>query len=81
MSKNEELSKFGQKFVLVPHSEKEGRFILSSDGTPEAEVDEELEDLQDIEEAISLPIDVDLQDMIDDPDVEIKEVNSSMFQL
>lgn len=79
-SKNEELSKFGHEFTLVPHETKEGLFILQN-GTAEIEIDEEVEDLHDLEEAISLPVDVDLQDLIDDADADVKEVKSSMFQL
>ena len=79
-SKNEELSKFGHEFTLVPHEKKEGLFILQN-GTAKIEIDGEVEDLQDLEEAISLPVDVDLQDLIDDSDANVKEVNSSMFQL
>lgn len=79
-SKNEELSKFGKEFTLIPHDKKEGLFILQNEST-KIEIDDEIEDLQDLEEAISLPVDVDLQDLIDDSDADIKEVNSSMFQL
>lgn len=80
MSKNEELSKFGQEFTLVPHEKKEGLFILQN-GATKVEIDDEVEDLQDLEETISLPVDVDLQDLIDDSDANVKEVPSSMFQL
>lgn len=79
-SKNEELSKFGQEFTLVPHEKKDGLFILQN-GTAKVEIDDEVEDLQDLEETISLPVDVDLQDLIDDSDANVKEVSSSMFQL
>ena len=79
-SKNEELSKFGQEFTLVPHEKKDGLFILQN-GTAKVEIDDEVEDLQDLEEAISIPVDVDLQDLIDDSDANVKEVSSSMFQL
>lgn len=79
-SKNEELSKFGQEFTLVPHEKKEGLFILQN-GAAKVEIDDEVEDLQDLEETISLPVDVDLQDLIDDSDANVKEVSSSMFQL
>lgn len=79
-SKNEELSKFGQEFTLVPHEKKDGLFILQN-GTAKVEIDDEVEDLQDLEETISIPVDVDLQDLIDDSDANVKEVSSSMFQL
>ena len=72
-SKNEELSKFGTEFTLIPHPKKDGIFILS---TGSVETDEEGED----EEEISYP-DIDIQEMIDDKDAEITEVPSSMFKL
>ena len=74
MSKNEELSKYGTEFTIIPHTKKDGLFILKSNT-----IKSEIEDLQDLEEEISSPIDVDLQDLLDDSD--IKEVNSSLFQL
>ena len=79
-SKNQELSKFGKEFTLIPHDKKEGLFILQNEST-KIEIDDEIENLQDLEEAISLPVDVDLQDLIDDSDANVKEVSSSMFQL
>ena len=79
-SKNEELSKFGKEFTLIPHDKKDGLFILQNSIT-KVEIDNEIENLQDLEEEISLPVDVDLQDLIDDTDANVKEVNSSMFQL
>ena len=73
-SKREELLKYGTEFTIIPHTKKDGLFILKSNT-----VKSEIEDLQDLEEEISSPIDVDLQDLLDDSD--IKEVNSSLFQL
>lgn len=71
-SKNSELAKFGEEFVLVQHPNKEGVFILNSGNVDTA--------LEEDEEEISLP-DIDLQDIIDDENAEITEVTASMFQL
>lgn len=80
-SKNEELSKFGHEFTLVPHDKKDDLFILQS-GDVKLDLEEtEVDDLDKLEEEISLPIDVDLQDLIDDKDAKVTEVSSSMFQL
>lgn len=78
-SKNEELSKYGTKFILVPHETKDGIFVLQNE---DSKLEKALDDTIDtIEEEIELPVDVDLQDLIDDKDITITEVNSSMFQL
>jgi hypothetical protein len=76
-SKHDELVKFGTEFDVVPHDKKEGLFILKNKDT---EITEEIEDLTDVEEKLELPIDIDLQDLIDDSD-DVMEVPSSMFQL
>lgn len=82
-SKNEELSKYGKEFLLVPHESKEGIFILrSEDGTIEKVLESAHDELElPEEEEIALPGDIDLQDLIDDENATITEVNSSMFQL
>lgn len=81
MSKNEELSKYGTEFILVPHETKDGIFVLQNeDAKLERALDDTLEKPDEPEEEIGLP-DIDLQDLIDDKDATITEVNSSMFQL
>lgn len=81
MSKNEELSKYGTEFILVPHETKDGIFVLQNeDAKLERALDDTLEKLDEPEEEIELP-DIDLQDLIDDQDATITEVSSSMFQL
>lgn len=80
-SKNEELSKYGTEFILVPHKTKDGIFVLQNeDAKLERALDDTLEKPDEPEEEIGLP-DIDLQDLIDDKDATITEVNSSMFQL
>ena len=81
-SKNEELSKYGTEFILVPHETKDGIFVLQNeDSKLEQALDDTLEKPDGPEEEIDLPMDIDLQDLIDDKDATITEVNSSMFQL
>lgn len=81
-SKNEELSKYGTEFILVPHETKDGIFVLRNEDTKlEQALDDTIEKPDGPEEEIDLPIDIDLQDLIDDKDATITEVSSSMFQL
>ena len=80
-SKNEELSKYGTEFILVPHETKDGIFVLQNEYAKlERALDDTLEKPDKPEEEIGLP-DIDLQDLIDDKDATITEVSSSMFQL
>lgn len=81
-SKREELSKYGTEFILVPHETKDGIFILQNENAKlEQALDDTIEKLDEAEEEIELPMDIDLQDLIDDKDATITEVSSSMFQL
>ena len=81
-SKNEELSKYGTEFILVPHETKDGIFVLQNeDSKLEQALDDTLEKPDGPEEDIELPMDIDLQDLIDDKDATITEVSPSMFQL
>ncbi len=81
-SKNEELSKYGTEFILVPHETKDGIFILKNENAKlEQALDDTIEKPDGSEEDIELPMDIDLQDLIDDKDATITEVSSSMFQL
>lgn len=80
-SKNEELSKYGSKFTLVPHPSKPGLFVLTSEtvkadqlvGDDNVSVDEE--------EAEDLPFDLSLDDLANGEDANISEVDSSFFKL
>lgn len=74
-SKNEELSKYGSEFKLIPHPTKSGLFILSSGenipilaGDDNVKVDED-------------PLDLSLEDLVDEKDATITEIDSSFFKL
>lgn len=71
-SKNEELAKYGTEFLVIPHSEKEGLYILK------AKVDELEQALEDTNNIVVE--DLDLQELIDE-DAQATEVPASMFQL
>lgn len=81
-SKNEELAKYGIEFTLIPHDSKNGIFILKNeDSELEQSLNTAVEKSVISNEEIELPMDIDLQDLIDDPDAEITEVDSSLFKL
>lgn len=81
-SKNEELSKYGTEFILVPHETKDGIFLLQNEDVKlEQALDDTIDKGDEPEEEIDLPMDIDLQDLIDDKDATVTEVSSSMFQL
>lgn len=78
-SKREELAKYGTKFAIIPHETKEGIFILQNGDT---KLEQALDNVEkEIDEEIEFPMDIDLQDLIDDTDATITEISSSMFQL
>lgn len=79
-SKNEELSKYGTEFTLVPHESKEGVFILKNSDTELEQLLSDNAEHSDSED-LELLVDTDLQDLIDDEDAKITEVSSSMFKL
>lgn len=81
-SKNEELSKYGTEFILVPHETKDGIFLLQNEDVKlERALDDTIDKGDEPEEEIDLPMDINLQDLIDDKDATVTEVSSSMFQL
>lgn len=80
-SKNEELAKYGNVFTVIAHPDTAGLFILQSGLVNIEDEDPELEDIPSIEEELSLPIDEDLQSLIDSTDAQITEVSSSIFTL
>lgn len=77
--KNEELSKYGNEFLLVPHKSKSGLFVLSSG----KEVQEEIKDktISVDEEDTDLPFDLDLATIAEDKDADITEIDSNFFNL
>lgn len=79
-SKNEELSKYGRVFGIIPHASKKGLYILTGDTAPVAAPtgDENIA----IEESDGdLPLDIDLTALVDEKDANIEEIDSSYFQL
>lgn len=80
-SKNEELAKYGNSFTVVLHPKEVGLFILENGSAKVEQDDPEIEDIPSLEEELSLPIDEDLQSLIDAPDAQITEVPSSIFSL
>jgi virulence-associated protein VagC len=68
-SKQEELSSHGTEFIIEPHPTKENLFILKS---TEENISEAIED-----DTVEIPLDDELQDIIDDPDT--TEIDSSIF--
>lgn len=77
-SKNEELAKYGSIFELTPHETKQGLFILKGNNGPE--IIEESEIKID-EEDENLPLDVDLNELIEDEDANLTEIDSNFFVL
>lgn len=75
---NDELSKYGSVFVIEPHPEKDGLFIMKGDkDVPESPTaDENVE----IPEDENLPIDADLEGLVED-DNEAKEISAFDFNL
>lgn len=75
---NDELSKYGSVFVIEPHPEKDGLFIMKGDkDAPEPPTtDENVE----IPEDENLPIDADLEGLVED-DNEAKEISAFDFNL
>ena len=76
-SKNTELAKHGSVFEIVPHESKQGLFILLGNNIPE----EENSEIDINEEDEILPLDTDIEDLINDKDAEITEIDSNFFVL
>lgn len=80
-SKNKELSKYGNKFTLVPHPNKAELFILTSEtiegnklvGDDNISIDEE--------ETDDLPFDLSLDEIAEEQDANVSEIDSSFFKL
>ena len=75
---NDELSKYGSVFVIEPHPEKDGLFIMKGDKdvSEPPTADENVE----IPEDENLPIDADLEGLVED-DNEAKEISAFDFNL
>ena len=80
-SKNEELSKYGSEFKLVPHPSKAGLFILTTNSSPieqlvgDDNVHVEEEDTEDI------AFDLNLDEVAEEQDANVSEIDSSFFKL
>ena len=75
--KNEELSKYGREFTLIPYNGKPGLFVLSSgEQVQEEPKDENISvDVEDTD----LPFDLDLAALAEDKDANITEIDSNFF--
>lgn len=78
-NKNEELSKYGKEFSLVPYFGKAGLFILSN-GVQVQEVQKDENISIDVDDT-DLPFDLDLEEIIEDKDADITEIDSNFFNL
>lgn len=78
-SKNEELSKYGTEFTLVPHPNRPRLFILTTDSVKIDQLsgDENVS----IEGGEDLPFDLDIKELIDNTDANITEIDSNFFKL
>lgn len=77
-SKNTELAKYGSIFEIIPHPSKPGLFILKGDSEEESSEESEIKIEEDDE---NLPLDVDLETLIDDKDADITEIDTNFFVL
>lgn len=72
-AKHEELAKFGKEFNVLPHPKKDGLFVLSTGKVPE------FEELNGDENVYLEEDDLNLEDLINDKDAQVKEINSDFF--
>lgn len=80
---NEELSKYGSIFTITPHPNKEDLFILSGDKQPSS-VQEVVDENVVVDDELSseeLPMDLNIDELVEGSDNEIKEINSFDFDL
>lgn len=82
---NEELSQYGSVFTIIPHPNKDDLFILCGDKKPNPvpEVIDENVVVDDDEPSSeeSLPMDLNIDELVEDSDKEIKEISSFDFDL
>ena len=75
----EELAKYGEEFILVPHPSKPGLFILTSESVkPEQLIGDENVKV-DEEEVNGIPFGLDIEGLVDDAN--ITEIDSNFFKL
>lgn len=75
-SKNQELSKYGEIFTIIPY--KENLFKLIGTDIPETLEGDQNINTEEVDD--SLPLDVDLSELIEDKDAKIEEIDSSFFK-
>lgn len=77
----EELVKYGEEFILVPHPSKPGLFILTSESVkPEQLIGDENVKV-DEEEVNDIPFSLDMEELVDNEDANITEIDSNFFKL
>lgn len=76
--KNEELSKYGKEFILVPMENRAGLFILDSGNEVQKVVVDESISVD--EDDLDLPFETDLTGIVDE-DANITEIDSNFFKL
>lgn len=77
---NEELSRYGNVFTITPHPNKDDLFILCGNKESNPEPEEVVDDnvvVQDEE----LPMDLNIDELVEDSDSDIKEINGFDFDL
>lgn len=79
-SKNEELSKYGSEFKLVPHPSKDGLFVLTTDTIKAEQLigDDNIKEEGGEDEEVPFDLNV---DEIDGKDANVEEIDSKYFQL
>lgn len=77
--KNEELSKYGREFSVIPHAGKPGLFILSSGESVQEIVEDKTIRIE--EEDSDILFDLDLEALTEDKDANITEIDSNFFKL
>ena len=78
-SKNLELSKYGSTFEIIPHHSKPNLFMLKGDSEKESSEENSDFNIEDVNE--SLPLDTNIEDLIDDKDANITEIDANFFVL
>lgn len=80
-SKNEELSKYGTEFTLVPHPNRPRLFILTTDSVKIDQLSGDENVSIEGGEDEDLPFDLDIKELIDNTDANITEIDSNFFKL
>lgn len=76
----EELIKYGEEFILVPHPNKPGLFILTSTSSKtEQLIGDDNINIEGNEDK-DLPFDLDIEELIDDKDSNITEIDPHFFK-